>query len=136
MKEHILNPGLGSNMGALTKKHSKCMTVSSTLSLPEKDFKAVVNEGMLMRVGVDLFDYAMEAKTLYHLKRTDRKVWMDKIIEFCETGKTKVYAENTLNELNGDANTHILEVKDHLCSEIDNPEYLAVVSEKLKTLEA
>ncbi len=119
---------------SVAKAPVSCMTVSSTLPLPEKDFKAVVKDGMVMKVGVDLFDDAMEAQALYHLKRPDWKVWMNKIIEFCETGKTKVYAENALNELNGAANIHILDVKDHLCSEIDNPEDLAVVSEKLKTL--
>lgn len=120
---------------SVAKAPVSCMTVSSTLPLPEKDFKAVVKDGMVMKVGVDLFDDAMEAQALYHLKRTDWKVWMDKIVEFCEAGKTKVYAENALNELNGAANIHILDVQDHLCSEIDNPEDLEVVSEKLKALE-
>ena len=37
-----------------------CMTVSSTLPLPEKDFKAVVKDGMVMKVGIEFFDDAME----------------------------------------------------------------------------
>ena len=90
---------------------------------------------MVMEVGVDLFEDAMEAQVLYLLKRTAWRVWRDKIIKFCKTGKAKVYAENTLNELNGFAHIHIIDVKDHLCSEIDNPEDLAVVSEGIKTLE-
>ena len=113
-----------------------CMTVSSTLPLPEKDFKAVVKDGMVMKVGVDLFNDAMEAQALYMLKRADWKVWLDKICEFCESGNTKVYAENALNELNGAANIHILDVKNMLCSEIDNPEDLAVVSGKLQEVES
>ena len=111
------------------------MTVSSTLPLPEKDFKAVVN-GMVMKVGVDLFNEAMEAQALYKLNRADWKVWLDKIVEFCESGNTKVYAENALNELNGAANIHALDVQNLLCAEIDNPEDLAVVSAKLKEIEA
>ncbi|MCR4682630.1 MAG: hypothetical protein K5647_04760 [Clostridiales bacterium] len=38
-----------------------CMTVSSTLPLPDKDFKARVADGMVTAVGVDIFNEAMEA---------------------------------------------------------------------------
>lgn len=113
-----------------------CMTVSSTLPLPEKDFKAVVRDGMVVKVGVEFFNEAMEAQALYKLNKEDWIVWLNKIIEFCETEKTKVYAENALNELNGAANIHALDVENLLCSEIDNPEDLAVVTAKLKEIES
>ena len=73
-----------------------CMTVSSTLPLPEKDFKARVVDGKVTAVGVDIFNEAMEAQALYHLKKDDWKVWLDKIVEFCESDNRKVYAENQL----------------------------------------
>ena len=113
-----------------------CMTVSSTLPLPEKDFKAQVVNGMVMKVGVDIFNEAMEAQALYYLKKDDWKVWLEKIIEFCENDNRKVYAENALNELNGAVNIHALDVENLLCAEIDNPEDLAVVSTKLKEIES
>ena len=113
-----------------------CMTVSSTLPLPEKDFKAVVRDGMVMKVGIESFNEAMEAQALYKLNREDWMVWLGKIIEFCETEKTKVYAENALNELNGAANIYALDVENLLCSEIDNPEDLAVVTAKLKEIQS
>ncbi|MCR5090212.1 MAG: phosphoenolpyruvate mutase [Oscillospiraceae bacterium] len=113
-----------------------CMTVSSTLPLPEKDFKARVVDGKVMAVGVDIFNEAMEAQALYKLYKNDWKVWLDKIVEFCENDRRKVYAENALNELNGDSNISALDVQNLLCSEIDNPEDLAVVSSKLKEIES
>lgn len=113
-----------------------CMTVSSTLPLPEKDFKAVVRDGMVMKVGVEFFNEAMEAQALYKLLKDDWKVWLDKIVEFCENDKRKVYAENALNELEGTANIHALDVENLLCSEIDNPEDLAIVIAKLKEIES
>lgn len=113
-----------------------CMTVSSTLPLPEKDFKAVVKDGMVMKVGIEFFNEAMEAQALYKLYKNDWRVWLNKIIEFCESDKRKVYAENALNELNGAANIAALDVENLLCSEIDNPEDLAVVTAKLKEIEA
>ena len=117
---------------------SSCMTVSSTLELPEKDFKAVVNNEMVQKVGVDFFNDAMAAQPLYKLKRDDWKKWLDNIVDFCESddeSKRKVYAENAMNELNGECNITALDVQDMLCAEIDNPEDLAVVSNKLKEIE-
>ena len=119
----------------LANKNS-CMTVSSTLPLPDKDFKAQVKDGKVMRVGVDIFNDAMEAQPLYKLNREDWKIWLDKITEFCENDKRSVYAENALNELNGAANIEALDVENLLCAEIDNPQDLAVVSAKLKELES
>ena len=113
-----------------------CMTVSSTLPLPEKDFKARVVDGKVMEVGVDIFNEAQAAQALYKLNRNDWKVWLDKIVEFCEAGNTKVYAENALNELNGVANIYALDVQSLLCAEIDNPEDLAVVSHRLQEIES
>lgn len=112
-----------------------CMTVSSTLPLPEKDFKAQVIAGKVLKVGVDIFNDALEAQALYKLFRSDWKVWLDKIIEFCRSNRRNVYAEDALNELDGAANIAALDVGNLLCSEIDTPEDLAVVSAKLKEIE-
>ncbi len=119
----------------LASKNS-CMSVSSTLPLPEKDFKAQVKNGVVMKVGIDIFNEAMEAQALYKLNKDDWKIWLDKIVEFCENDNRKVYAENALNALNGAANIHALDVENLLCSEIDNPEDLAVVSRKLQEIES
>ena len=112
-----------------------CMTVSSTLPLPEKDFKAVIKDDKVIRVGVEFFNDAMAAQPLYKLLKDDWKIWLDKIVDFCENDKVKVYAENALNELDGAVNIHTLDVANMLCAEIDNPEDLAVVSSKLKEVE-
>ena len=115
---------------------SSCMTVSSTLPLPEKDFKAVVRDGTVKKVGVEFFNEALAAQALYKLRKRDWKLWLDKIAEFCESGNTKVYAENALNELDGAAEIAALDVKNLLCAEIDNAEDLAAVSAKLREVES
>ncbi len=117
---------------------TSCMTVSSTLPLPEKDFKAVVKNDQVCKVAIDVFDDAMEAQPLYKIKRDDWKVWLDNIISFCESddeGKRKVYAENAFNEVSDKCVIKPLDVENRLCAEIDNPEDLAVVSAKLKEIE-
>lgn len=115
---------------------TSCMTVSSTLPLPEKDFKARVVDNKVMAVGIDIFNDAVEAQALYKIYRKDWELWLNKIIEFCRAGNTKVYAENALNALEGAANIMAIDIQNLLCAEIDNPEDLAVVCAKLKEIES
>ena len=112
-----------------------CMTVSSTLPLPEKDFKAVIQDGRVRKVGIEFFDSAFAAQPLYKFKKNDLKVWLDRIIEFCESDNTKCYAENALNEVSDKCEITPLDFRDRLCAEIDNPEDLEQVSKKLFEIE-
>lgn len=112
-----------------------CMKVSSTISLPEKDFKAIVKDGEIKAVGVEFFESAMEAQALYKLNKLDWKIWLDKIVEYCESGKTGCYAEVALNEITSQIHIRAFDAKDRLCSEIDNQEDLKMVSEKLREIE-
>ena len=98
------------------KSATSCMTVSSTLPLPQKDFKAVVKDGKVLKVGVEFFENAQAAQAFYKLLRNDWNRWLAKIEEFCQAGNTSVYAENALNELDGSANIAALDVKDMLCA--------------------
>ncbi len=112
-----------------------CMAVSSTLPLPEKDFKAVVADGKVLRVGVNFFTDAMEAQALYKLRREDWRIWLDSIAAFCEAGRDTVYAEDALNALDGAANIGAADLQNLLCAEIDNAEDLAVVKARLREVE-
>ena len=114
---------------------TSCMTVSSTLPLPEKDFKAVIKDGRITKVGIEFFTDAMAAQPLYKLNREDWKVWLDKIVEFCETDNRKCYAENAFNQVSDGCKIYPLDVYNMLCNEIDNPEDLAVVSARVKEIE-
>lgn len=120
----------------ILESKDSCMTVSSTQPLPEKDFKARVESGRVMAVGVDIFHDAIAAQALYKFNRQDWKVWLDKICEYCETGRCDVYAEVALNELNGAANISALDIGNLLCAEIDDPDDLAVVTAKLNEIES
>ena len=113
---------------------TSCMTVSSTLSLPEKDFKAVVYNGKIEKVGVEFFDNALAAQPLYKLTKKDWKIWLDKISEFCEIGDMKCYAEKALNEISSKIDLNILDVKNKLCAEIDNFEDLKKIKIKLQNM--
>jgi len=119
-------------MEAVVNSDDSCMTVSSTLPLPEKDFKAVVKGDHIEKVGIEFFDNAMAAQPLYKIKKEDWLVWLANIEKFCESDNRKCYAENAFNEVSDKCIIKPLDVKDMLCSEIDTPEDLEVVSKKLK----
>lgn len=119
----------------ILQAEESCMKVSSTLPLPEKDFKAVVRDGMVQAVGVEFFESAMEAQALYKLNRSDWNLWLDKICAFCEHDQRSCYAETALNEITDACRIRACDVRDRLCAEIDTPEDLAVVTAKLREIE-
>lgn len=116
------------------KAESSCMAVSSTIPLPEKDFKAVIKDGRIDKVGIEFFDDALAAQPLYKLNSKDWNVWLDKICEFCETDNRKCYAENAFNLVSDKCIIKPLDVKDELCNEVDTPEDLGRVTELLRAL--
>ena len=67
-------------LDAVLACETSCMTVSSTLPLPEKDFKAVIQDGKITKVGIEFFNDAMAAQPLYKLKKEDWKLWLGKIV--------------------------------------------------------
>lgn len=114
---------------------TSCMTVSSSLELPEKDFKAVISDGEIRKVGVEFFDSAVTAEPLYKLLEEDWRKWLDEIVRFCENGQIQCYAENALNEISGECHIKPVDFHNALCAEIDTTEDLAVVSAKLHDVE-
>lgn len=121
----------------LTSTNS-CMSVSSTLELPKKDFKAIISNGKIYNVGIDFFNQAVAAQPLYKLNKEDWEVWLNKIIEYCESNdenKRNCYAENAFNEVSDICNIYPVDINNDLCSEIDTPEDLAVVTMRLHDIE-
>lgn len=118
-------------MEAVVNSEKSCMAVSSTLPLPEKDFKAVIKDGRIEKVGIEYFDDALAAQPLYKILKGDWLIWLDNIEKFCESDNRKCYAENAFNEVSEKCIIYPCDVKDMLCAEIDTPEDLEVVSRHL-----
>lgn len=112
-----------------------CMVVSSTSTLPEKDFKAVLGDGRILRVEVDFFENAVAAQPLYHLLLEDWEIWLAEIERFCRNGDVTCYAENALNRVADQCAIYPLDVRGMLCGEVDNLSDLAVLSARLREAE-
>lgn len=116
----------------LKEAPTSVMAVSSTAELPEKDFKAVVEDGRIKKVGIDFFNRAVAAQPLYKLQKEDWMAWLWEIEAFCNKNETSCYAENAFNQISDECAIYPLDIGNILCAEIDTPEDLAVVSEKLR----
>ncbi len=123
-------------LDAMLACEGSCMAVSTTQPLPEKDFKAVIRNGQVVKVGVEFVQDAAAAQPLYLLRREDWRRWLDEIEKFCQRGERCCYAEKALNVLDGACQILPLDVEDMLCSEVDNPEDLSLVSARLLAVEA
>jgi hypothetical protein len=110
------------------------MAVSSTIPLPPKDFKAAIKNGLIEKIGIEFFDNALAAQPLYKINKSDWKVWLDRIITYCESGQVSCYAENAFNEVSDKCLIYTMDFADRLCGEIDTPDDLAVIKERLKNL--
>lgn len=118
-------------MEAIVNCENSCMVVSSTLALPEKDFKAVIRNGRIEKIGIDFFDNAVAAQPLYKIKKEDWIIWLDNIEKFCDSNNRKCYAECAFNEVSDKCAIYPMDVLDMLCAEIDTPEDLETVNKKL-----
>lgn len=112
-----------------------CMKVSSTAPLPDKDFKAVIKDGKIARIGIYFFENALEAQPLYKLHKNDWKIWLEEIVELCEKGERTCYAEEAFNALEGRCCLYPLDTGNDLCMEVDTKEDLIIVKRKLKEVE-
>lgn len=115
------------------------MAVDSEISLPDKDFKAVISDTEdrhVTSVGVEFFENAMAAQPIYKLNKSDWTLWLEKIKEFCESGNTRCYAENAFNALRGKCKLYPVDVKGALCREVDTPEDLEDINKKLEEVKS
>lgn len=114
----------------IESEHS-CMAVSSTVELPEKDFKAVIRDGKIATVGIEFMENALAAQPLYHFTKEDWMTWLREIVIFCERGEVTCYAENAMNQVSGNMQLYPFDYKERICQEVDKEEDLMNVRKKL-----
>lgn len=111
-----------------------CMVTDMDAPLPDKDFKAVIEDGRITKIGIEFFENAAAAQPLYKIMRDDFGSWLDNIIAYCESGdnaKQCCYAENAFNEISDKCRIFPFDMSGRLCSEIDDKSDLAEVRSRL-----
>jgi len=95
------------------------------IALPEKDFKAELENSLVKKIGVDVFGRnCVFLIPFYRLTGAAFRAWLKEMERFRERGELKVYAENALNNLLPELSLHPVELKDEFCMEIDDREDL------------
>ena len=122
-------------LSGILETEFSCMAVSSEVPLPKKDFKAVMHNDTIHKVGIDFFENAIAAQPLYKLLAKDWIIWLNEICKLCKENQVKCYAENALNNVLGHIYLHPYDVKKTLCCEIDTEKDWMIVSEKVKKAE-
>lgn len=122
-------------LASLMKSERSSVAVDSSLPLPDKDFKARLENGRVAAIGVEFFGPGCVAsQPAYFWKAADFNAWMAAIAGFVAEGQMKVYAENAFNAQNGRIPLYPLELCGRLCAEIDNEQDLRTVSARFLDL--
>jgi len=117
----------------VTSSFTNCVPVKKMTKLPEKDFKAVVKDGKVTKIGVEFFgDDAYFSIPLYKFSRKDFLFWLEKIETFIKRGDTKIYAENVFNGISHRLKIRPLRYHDEFCMEIDTIEDLVIARKYFK----
>ena len=93
----------------IDEKYTNCVLVNKEIKAPEKDFKAVIKNNRVVKIGVSDFLY-----------------WLDEIEKFIEKGEVKRYAEDAFNKISDKIVLRPLYFNDELCMEIDTMEDLNI----------
>jgi phosphoenolpyruvate phosphomutase len=100
---------------------------------PEKDFKALIKRGRVVRIGVNLSGPGTSfCAPMYKFSKADFLLWLHKIEDFVMRGKVDCYAEDALNEISDDVLLGPLYFKE-FCMEIDTKADLEKTRRYLKS---
>lgn len=110
------------------------MAISTKIPLPKKDFKAVLKDGMIDKIGVEYFTNAYAAQPFYKLNAQDWQIWLEAIEDFVSRGQRKCYAEDAFNQVADQCSIYPLDYGQRLCCEVDTPTDLTRVNHRLASL--
>lgn len=117
----------------LMNTEESSIVVDTTLPLPEKDFKAEIDNGFVKKVATYINnENCVACQPLYRLKKFDWLIWAQAIKEFCNEGNTNVYAEEALNTVLNRMKLKPIDLKGKLCMEVDTIEDLELLKSKIK----
>ena len=116
----------------LDEKYPNCVLANREIAAPQKDFKAVIKNNRVTKIGVDFFGKnAFFSAPLYKFSKSDFLLWLDEIEKAIKKGNIKIYAESVFNEISGKILLKPVFYTEEFCMEIDTIEDLKI-AEKLQ----
>ncbi|MFX1557930.1 MAG: sugar phosphate nucleotidyltransferase [Promethearchaeota archaeon] len=105
----------------INSEEKNCVIVNKEISIPRKDFKALIVNEKIIRIGVDIFEpNSAFLAPLYKLSKQFFRTWLNKIEKFIEQNKVNCYAEDALNEILYKIDLKPIYINDINCMEIDD----------------
>ena len=112
-------------LGKMIKTKGNLVLVNKTVKPPKKDFKAVINDNRVERIGVDFFgENAFFSLPLYKFSSNDFSIWINEIEKEIRKGNVNCYAEDAFNNISNEIILKPLYFTDEFCMEIDTNEDL------------
>jgi len=119
-------------LGKLLKGKRSIVPINNTVPPPKKDFKGLVKDGKVIRVGVKVFgEGAFFLAPMYRLSKEDLASWMEEISKFVERGEVKCYAEDAFNMVSHKMDIRPLYYGEELCMEVDDHSDLEIANKVL-----
>jgi phosphoenolpyruvate phosphomutase len=109
----------------LIAENGNRVLVNKKIAVPEKDFKAVVENNRVVKIGVEFNGKnAFACLPLYKFSKADFLFWINECEQYIEKGDVNIYAEKVFNEISDLLLLFPLYFDDELCMEIDTEEEL------------
>lgn len=105
----------------LEEKHTNCVLVNRKIKPPKKDFKAIIENNIVTKIGVEFSGKnAFFSAPLYKFSKMDFLNWLDEIEKFIRNrGNLKIYAEHILNGISNKIMLRPVYFGEEICLEID-----------------
>ncbi len=114
-------------MEKLISKKENHVLVNKKIKLPDKDFKAVVRDGRVVRIGVEFYGKnTFACFPMYKFSEKDFSIWLNEIEKYVKRGKVNIYSENVLNKILDKILLYPLYFSDKLCMEIDTKDDMEI----------
>jgi len=113
------------------EENVNCVLVNRKIKPPEKDFKAVIENNRVVKIGVEFYgENAFFSAPLYKFSKSDFLCWLDEIEKFIRRGDMNSYAEDAFNKISDKVMLRPLYSDEEFCMEIDTMEDLEIARNK------
>jgi len=107
------------------EKYVNCVLVNRKIKPPEKDFKAVIENNRVIKIGVEFSGRnAFFSAPFYKFSKSDFLYWLNEIERVVKKGDTGIYAESVFNEISDRVVLRPVYFAEEICLEIDTKEDL------------
>ena len=111
----------------LNAKSSTSVLVNNKIKPPEKDFKAVIENNMVKKIGVHFGgNNAYFSAPIYKFEKARFIRWLEEIDFFIRNGNIKCYAEDAFNKISDEIRLVPTYYNDEFCMEIDDMKDLKI----------